>query len=102
GIHELRREMVTRSRGVRGVALFSAISAAPRAKLVDARSMAWHDDWGCSAVHSPSLQLSSVARMWSATRSAWAAMVSAGLTAAEDGMKPASTTNRFWWSKARQ
>ena len=31
-----------------------------------------------------------------------AAMVSAGLTAAEVGRKPASTTNRFGWSRARQ
>ena len=39
---------------------------------------------------------------WSATRSACAAMVSAGLTAAELGRKAASTTNRFEWSWARQ
>ena len=40
--------------------------------------------------------------MWSATRRACAAMVRAGLTAAEVGRKPASTTNRFGWSCARQ
>ena len=37
-----------------------------------------------------------------ATLSAWAATVSAGLTAADVGRKPASTTKRFGWSKARQ
>ena len=37
----------------------------------------------------------SVVVMWSATRSACAAMVSAGFTAAEEGRKLASTTNRF-------
>src|SRR5437764_954741 len=36
-----------------------------------------------------------VAIRWSATRSACAAMVRAGLTAAELGMNAASTTNRF-------
>ena len=40
-------------------------------------------------------------RMWSATRSACAAIDSAGLTAAEFGRKPPSTTNRLRWSKAR-
>src|SRR5271167_1340325 len=40
--------------------------------------------------------------MWSATRIACAAMVSAGLVAADDGKKEASTTNRFSWSKERQ
>src|ERR1043166_5613237 len=70
--------------------------------LVDARPKAWHDEYGCRSVHYRSLQASSVARIWSATRNAWAAIVSAGLTAAEDGMKPASTTNRLGWSKARQ
>ena len=34
-------------------------------------------------------------RIWSATRSAWAAMVSEGFTAAEVGRKAASTTNRL-------
>ena len=41
-------------------------------------------------------------RMWSATRSARAAMVSAGFTAAEVGRKLASTTKRLGWSRARQ
>ena len=40
--------------------------------------------------------------MWSATRSACAAIVSDGLTAADVGRKEASTTNRFGWSQARQ
>ncbi len=44
----------------------------------------------------------SFSAMWSATRSACAAIVSAGLTAADVGRKLASTTNRFGWSKARQ
>ena len=43
----------------------------------------------------------SVVRIWSATRSACAAIDSAGLTAAEVGRKPPSTTNRFRWSQAR-
>ena len=40
--------------------------------------------------------------MWSAARSACAAMVRAGFTAAEVGRKLASTTNRFGWSWLRQ
>ena len=40
--------------------------------------------------------------MWSAVRSACAAMVSAGFTAAEVGRKLASTTKRFGWSWLRQ
>ena len=45
---------------------------------------------------------SSVAVMWSATRSACATIVSPGLTAADDGKNDASTTNRFSTSWARQ
>ena len=41
-------------------------------------------------------------RICSALRSACAAMVRAGLTAAELGRKPASTTKRLGWSQARQ
>src|SRR5205823_4869970 len=40
--------------------------------------------------------------IWSATRIACAAIVSAGFTAADDGRKEASTTNKFSWSKDRQ
>ena len=42
----VRRKTLTRRRGVRGVAFSSAISASPRAKLVDARPKAWHDERG--------------------------------------------------------
>ena len=51
-----------------------------------------------AAIQRPELQASlpkSVFSMWSLARSAWAAMVRAGLTAAEDGMNEASITNRF-------
>ncbi len=48
------------------------------------------DDGGAAGHHA-----SSVLRMWSATRSACAAMLSDGLTAAEVGRKPPSTTKRF-------
>src|SRR2546423_180988 len=51
-----------------------------------------------SALHVPK----STSAMWSATRIACAAMVSAGFTAAEDGKKEASTTNKFSWSKDLQ
>ena len=51
-----------------------------------------------SAHHVPK----STSAMWSATRIACAAMVSAGFTAAEDGKKEASTTNKFSWSKDLQ
>src|SRR5689334_18263129 len=62
GIHELRRKMVTRSRGVRGVALFSAMEPAPakagappRDQLVDAKPKAWHDERGADGAR-PLLQ----------------------------------------------
>ena len=42
--------------------------------------------------------LSSFFRIWSATRSACAAMVSDGFTAADVGRKLASMTNRLEWS----
>jgi hypothetical protein len=38
--------MVTRSRGGRGEALSSAVSASPRDQLVDAKPKAWHDGAG--------------------------------------------------------
>ncbi len=40
--------------------------------------------------------------MWSATRKACAAIVSAGLTAADEGKNEASTTKRFSTSCVRQ
>src|SRR5581483_3186995 len=46
------------------------------------------------------LHCSAFARKWWPTRSACAAMVSAGLTAAEDGKNPASTTYKLSWSQA--
>src|SRR5215468_2711533 len=48
------------------------------------------------------IRLRSLLRMWSATRSACATIVSAGFTAADDGKNDASTTNRFSTSCARQ
>ena len=55
-----------------------------------------------SSPRSVGLMPKSTLAMCSATRIACAAMVSAGLTAADDGKKEASTTNRLSCSKARQ
>src|SRR5689334_16708390 len=46
----VEEEMATRSRGGRGVALSSAISAAPRDQLMDAKPKAWHDEDGPATV----------------------------------------------------
>src|ERR1700722_614442 len=40
--------------------------------------------------------------IWSEARSAWAAIVSAGFTAADDGRNEASIKNKFLWSWLRQ
>src|SRR3954447_6609846 len=79
----------------RGRAGDAEIEALGRERLgdgeTDAAPGAGHDSDGAIGHDGANL----VEIRWSATRSACAAIVRAGLTAAELGMKAASTTNRF-------